>query len=129
MDQALEDTAYFTQSMKTSMGLDGRWLLIGASYTGDMAAWARARYPHLFYAAYASGAPVVAQADLPGNIKKLYLHWCFYCFLSYEEYFEVVNQAFAEADPNCPGVLTAAMAELKVLVDNNEAATITQIFK
>lgn len=71
MDQALEDTAYFTQSMKTSMGLDGRWLLIGASYTGDVAAWARARYPHLFYAAYASGAPVVAQADLPGNLKKI----------------------------------------------------------
>jgi hypothetical protein len=70
MDQALEDTAYFTQSMKDSLGLDGKWILMGASYTGAMAAWARARYPHLFYAAYASGAAVVARVDIPG--KKLY---------------------------------------------------------
>jgi hypothetical protein len=47
----------------------------------------------------------------------------------YQEYFEIVNQAFTEGDPNCPLVLTAAMAELKQLIDNNEAAAITQLFK
>jgi len=34
-----------------------------------------------------------------------------------------------EADPNCPAVITAAMAELYELIANNQAANITELFK
>jgi len=68
LDQALEDTAYFTQSMKRDLGLDGKWFVMGASYSGALAAWARASHPHLYHAAYASGAPAVAIVDIPGKI-------------------------------------------------------------
>ncbi|XP_059468656.1 thymus-specific serine protease-like [Neocloeon triangulifer] len=109
MDQAMEDTAFFAQSTKIQMGLDGPWILIGASYTGDMAAWARARYPHVFHAAYASGAPVLAKAG-------------------YEEYFEVVNTALLIENASCPSVIEAAMNELQILIENGLADNITTLF-
>ncbi|XP_059468622.1 putative serine protease K12H4.7 [Neocloeon triangulifer] len=109
MEQALEDTAYFTQKMKDDFGLDGKWILIGASFTGDMTAWARARYPHLYHAAYSSGAPVQAQVEVA-------------------EYFEVVGRAYQDTDPNCSLVIETAMRDLQKLVQNGEAATITQLF-
>ncbi|CAB3379672.1 Hypothetical predicted protein [Cloeon dipterum] len=109
MDQALEDTANFAQSLQSEMGLEGAWILIGASYTGDMAAWARARYPHVFHAAYASGAPVLAKAGYP-------------------EFFEVVNAALLREDAGCPSVIESAMAELQILIDDGKSENITALF-
>jgi len=84
MEQALEDTAYFTQSIKRDLGLDGKLILIGASYTGDMAAWARASHPHLYHAAYASGAPVFAVVDIPGKSKIICCQTDFYHKICFE---------------------------------------------
>jgi len=44
----------------------GRWITFGGSYSGELAAWARLKYPHLFWAAVASSAPVSAQVDYGG---------------------------------------------------------------
>ncbi|CAB3379670.1 Hypothetical predicted protein [Cloeon dipterum] len=109
MDQALEDTAYFAQKMKQDFGLDGKWILIGASFTGDMTAWARARYPHLFHAAYSSGAPVQAQVEVA-------------------EYYEVVGRAYLDTDPLCYTVLEEGMLALRQLVQIGDAANITRLF-
>jgi len=68
VDQALEDAAAFTLSLKNELNLDGPWIVIGGSYSANMAAWARAKFPHLFYAAWASSGPILAQLDFKGGL-------------------------------------------------------------
>ncbi|CAB3371971.1 Hypothetical predicted protein [Cloeon dipterum] len=109
VDQALEDAATFALDMKASLGLDGPWIVVGGSYSANMAAWARARYPHIFFAAYASSAPILAQLDFP-------------------EYMEVVNEALLATDPACPAVIQQSTDELDVLIANGDVAQITQLF-
>jgi hypothetical protein len=66
VDQALEDAATFTIAIMQELNLTGPWIVSGGSYSAQLAAWARAKYPHLYYAAYASSAPVYMQLDAPG---------------------------------------------------------------
>jgi hypothetical protein len=110
VDQALEDAAVFAQSLKTTLGLDGPWFVVGGSYSANMAAWARAKFPHLFYAAYASSGPILAQLDFP-------------------EYMEVVNEALLDADAACPAVIQASTDELEALIESGDAAKVTELFK
>ncbi|KAI0243660.1 hypothetical protein L0F63_002855 [Massospora cicadina] len=58
--QAVDDLAYFAKNVDYPIN---KWLLIGGSYAGNLAAWARQRYPNLFYGALASSAPVEAKAN------------------------------------------------------------------
>lgn len=58
-DQALEDLKSFTDGV----GRHRRWFLVGSSYSGALAAWARQKYPRVFYGALASSAPIEARAD------------------------------------------------------------------
>ncbi|XP_059468326.1 putative serine protease K12H4.7 [Neocloeon triangulifer] len=109
VDQALEDAATFALSLKESLGLNGPWIVVGGSYSANMAAWARGRYPHIFYGAYASSAPILAQLDFP-------------------EYMEVVNEALVATDPACPAVIQASTDELDALIEAGDSATITQLF-
>lgn len=64
-DQALADLAYFIESLKKSGELEeGQNVAVfGGSYPGNLAAWARYKYPHLVKAAISSSAPVHAKAD------------------------------------------------------------------
>lgn len=41
-------------------GSEHKWLVVGGSYAGSLAAWSRSRFPHLFAAAHASSAPIEA---------------------------------------------------------------------
>lgn len=59
-DQALADLALFAT---TAPHRPSRWFLIGGSYPGNLAAWARQKYPHVFEGALASSAPIEAKAD------------------------------------------------------------------
>ncbi|KAJ2759187.1 hypothetical protein IWQ56_005804, partial [Coemansia nantahalensis] len=71
VDNALEDIAYFIRNarpfVKSTIGVDispgSKWVAVGGSYAGTLATWARAKYPDLVHAAYASSAPVLALAD------------------------------------------------------------------
>lgn len=60
-EQALQDAAYFIEYLSSKLSLtDSKWIVFGGSYSGSLAAWFRAKYPHLVVGAIASSAPVEA---------------------------------------------------------------------
>ncbi|XP_052130437.1 putative serine protease K12H4.7 isoform X1 [Frankliniella occidentalis] len=77
-DQALADLAYFIEYLiqKGDLKEGQKVAVFGGSYPGNLAAWARLKYPHLIHAAVSSSAPVHAEAD-------------------YVEYMEVVSRSLA----------------------------------
>lgn len=83
VDQALADLAYFIETKKKEKNLENSTVIVfGGSYAGNMAAWARLKYPHLIQGALASSAPVYAKAD-------------FY------EYYEVVTKSLGKYNEKC----------------------------
>jgi pimeloyl-ACP methyl ester carboxylesterase len=67
-EQALADAAYFQRflSEKLKLKSSNKWVTFGGSYSGELAAWARLKYPALFHAAVASSSPVTASIDYWG---------------------------------------------------------------
>ncbi|XP_028856442.1 thymus-specific serine protease isoform X2 [Denticeps clupeoides] len=63
--QALADLAEFHQHISSRYDLSpwNTWISFGGSYAGALSAWLRGKFPHLFYGAVASSAPVRAQLD------------------------------------------------------------------
>ncbi|KAK3907643.1 Putative serine protease K12H4.7 [Frankliniella fusca] len=82
-DQALADLAYFIEHLIEwgEMQRGQKLAVFGGSYPGNLAAWARLKYPHLVHAAVASSAPVRAEVD-------------------FKEYFEVVTQSIRTISGN-----------------------------
>jgi pimeloyl-ACP methyl ester carboxylesterase len=67
-EQALADLAYFIEAMtvKYEVPEGTKWIAFGGSYSGSLAAWLRAKYPHLVHAAVSASAPLLAKADFRG---------------------------------------------------------------
>jgi pimeloyl-ACP methyl ester carboxylesterase len=65
VDQALADYASFIQYIKQQNPRlqSSKWIVFGGSYSGNLSAWMRLRYPHLVHGSIASSAPVQAQLD------------------------------------------------------------------
>lgn len=62
--QALADAAALATSLKQSLSANqSKWIVMGGSYSGALAAWARSKYPTVFDIAWAASAPVHAQVD------------------------------------------------------------------
>ncbi|XP_056140094.1 thymus-specific serine protease [Lampris incognitus] len=63
--QALADLAAFHQYISERFNLTSKntWISFGGSYSGDLSAWFRGKFPHLIYGAIASSAPVRAKLD------------------------------------------------------------------
>lgn len=59
--QALADLVSFKRSLQRQMNLSGPWILVGGSYAGNLAAYARSQFPEEFFASLASSAPVMAK--------------------------------------------------------------------
>ncbi|XP_048515366.1 thymus-specific serine protease-like [Athalia rosae] len=98
VDQALADVAYFIEAKKKERGLESSKVVVfGGSYAGNMATWARLKYPHLIQGALASSAPVFAKAD-------------FY------EYYEVVTEALRRSDSRCPLAVNQAFESIEELL-------------
>ncbi|EGI66772.1 PREDICTED: putative serine protease K12H4.7 [Acromyrmex echinatior] len=97
-DQALADLAYFIDTKKKEKNLEKSIVIVvGGSYAGNMAAWARLKYPHLIQGALASSAPVRAKAD-------------FY------EYYEVVTDALGKYSKTCIESVKTAFASVEELL-------------
>lgn len=64
----MADVAYFIDGMKQKYNLseDTKWIALGGSYAGALAAWMRYKYPHLVYGAVSSSGPLLAKMDYKG---------------------------------------------------------------
>ena len=60
-ENALQDAANFQKFAMNQLGFQGKWIVLGGSYAGSLAAYYRQRYPNLVVGALASSGPV--QAD------------------------------------------------------------------
>lgn len=94
-EQALEDLANFRLFIHGKYFLTdaNKWIVFGGSYPGNLAAWTRLKYPHLFYGAVSSSAPVLAKAD-------------------FMEYYSVVNQSLYRYSPKCVEAIQDAIDSL-----------------
>jgi pimeloyl-ACP methyl ester carboxylesterase len=63
IEQALSDLVFFKKAQAAKLGLTGKWIAIGGSYAGALAAYLRNQYPQDFVGALASSGPVKADLD------------------------------------------------------------------
>lgn len=69
-EQALADLAYFITSVNVAYKFpsDTKWIVFGGSYGGSLAAWMRAKYPHLVHGAVSASGPLLALIDFSGSV-------------------------------------------------------------
>ncbi|XP_046998310.1 putative serine protease K12H4.7 [Schistocerca americana] len=110
--QALEDLATFIRQQRQEKPQLGaaKWVVFGGSYAGNLAAWARLRYPDIIDGAVASSGPVLAQANFP-------------------EYLEVVAESMQTFDPECVSAVAEATQEFEELLQSDAGvSTINEMF-
>ncbi|KAK7584018.1 hypothetical protein V9T40_004981 [Parthenolecanium corni] len=97
--QALADVAYFIDGMKQKYNLseDTKWIALGGSYAGALAAWMRYKYPHLVYGAVSSSGPLLAKMD-------------------YKEYFHVVHHSISSYSNKCEKEISRANKQLEIMI-------------
>lgn len=75
-EQALADIAYFIENVNIGYKFsnDTKWIVFGGSYGGSLAAWMRAKYPHLVHGAMSASGPLLAQINFDGNAINIILN-------------------------------------------------------
>ncbi len=106
---ALADLASFEVFAQSKLGLKGKWIAIGGSYSGSLSAYYRLKYPHLVVGALASSGPVQAREN-------------------FEAYDWVVND---RAGPQCATAIRGVVAEIEnpMRSDSNGFATVKHLFQ
>lgn len=112
IEQALADLAHFiTHIKRQDRYANSNVILVGGSYAATMVAWFRQLYPHLAVGAWASSAPVLAQAD-------------------FIEYKEVVGAAINHIGGRaCYNRLENAFAQAEELIANGEHERFRELFR
>ncbi|KAI1695371.1 serine carboxypeptidase s28 domain-containing protein [Ditylenchus destructor] len=95
-EQALADSAVFISSINEKLNITSpKWIVFGYSYSANLAAWMRMKYPELVLGAVASSAPVEAKLDFKEYFKviaeKLKLHGNKNCTNDFRRYFSKVQ--------------------------------------
>jgi pimeloyl-ACP methyl ester carboxylesterase len=107
MSQALADLASFERYAQRKLELKGKWIVVGGSYAGELAAFYRLKYPELVVGALASSAPVKAKAD-------------------FEEYDQFVAKV---AGPACLAAIQTAVADVEAkLKDETSRLEVKKLF-
>jgi len=97
--QALADLSMFVMTMKKEHKLTGKWIALGGSYPGSLAAWARLKYPHLISGAVSTSGPLRAKAN-------------------FVEYLEVVAASMDASRSDCFKTLEDAIKRVKYLTSH-----------
>ncbi len=63
IDQAIKDLYYFQKYLQEEKNLLGKYIMVGGSYPGNLAAIYRTYYPNMTVGALASSAPVLAKEN------------------------------------------------------------------
>ncbi|KAG7295402.1 hypothetical protein JYU34_022453 [Plutella xylostella] len=106
-DQALADLAQFITHVRSEQFEDGKYRnasvgLVGCSYAGSLATWARRAAPHLVDVAFSDSGPVRAQEDFP-------------------EYLEVISSALeTQGGAACVSSVRAGMEGLVALLETSD---------
>lgn len=97
-DAALEDLAYFQESIRAEKNWTGTWIAFGGSYPGSLSAYYRLKYPNLVAGSLASSAPVMAKED----------------FYEYDEHMAKV------AGPKCTSHMQEVVNEIEYSLNHNK---------
>ncbi|EGC40102.1 hypothetical protein DICPUDRAFT_147119 [Dictyostelium purpureum] len=105
--QALADYANFVQFFKQKYNTgDSKWVSFGGSYSGNLSAWLRLKYPNLIDAAIATSAPVKPVVDFP-------------------EYFEVVSNSIG---PSCSAFVANITKTVTDMINNGQNDQVAKLF-
>lgn len=111
-DQALADVAHYIQHLKETVegSADSPVILIGSHYSGTLATWFRAKYPHLALAAWASSAPLLSVID----------HF---------QFKEFAGESFRSVGgPECYDAIESGFAEMEYMAANGQLERLGEIF-
>jgi pimeloyl-ACP methyl ester carboxylesterase len=97
-DYALKDAASFQKYAMDTLGFQGKWIVVGGSYAGSLAAYYREKYPELVVGALSSSGPVRAEAN----------------FEDYDRHVATV------AGPECLADIKTVVAQLESALSNPE---------
>lgn len=108
MEQAIEDLANFEHFAQEQLGLRGKWISVGGSYSGELSAFYRLKHPELVVGSLASSAPVLSKDN-------------------FEEYDHYVAEV---AGPECLKAiqLTVADVESKLKASSSSAKAVKKLF-
>jgi len=99
--QALADAATFIDKFTEMRSLNGsKWVALGGSYSGNLAAWMKQKYPNHVKAAVASSSPLLALFDFPG-------------------YMETISDVVKEIDRDCYDEVYDAFSCMESLVNGS----------
>ncbi|KAF5285119.1 hypothetical protein FQA39_LY16808 [Lamprigera yunnana] len=103
IEQALEDLAYFIDHFKQENPKyrNAKVIVHGCSYPGMLVTWLRLRFPHVVDISYASSAPLGVGLDYP-------------------EFYEVVNDVYANVSSDCIGTIKRGFNETQELMKTDE---------
>ncbi len=95
-DFALQDAAAFQAFAESQLQLTGKWVVVGGSYPGSLAAYYRLKYPNLVEGALASSGPVQARAN-------------------FEDY---DHHVFQVAGPQCAAQIKKVVAQIEAVLND-----------
>ncbi|KAF8827196.1 hypothetical protein HHX47_DHR5000591 [Lentinula edodes] len=98
LQQSIDDIEYFVNNVHLPMPggdhLDAPWIMVGGSYSGALTSYTMYNKPNLFYAGYASSAPVQAMYDYWGYFEPIRQNMPQNCSADVEVVIEHITEVF-----------------------------------
>lgn len=98
-EQALADIAYFIEGMQALYKIpsSAKWIVFGGSYSGSLAAWMRAKYPHIVHGAVSASGPLLAQID-------------------FKQYYVVVEDSLKTHSQACVDTIKSGVKQIHIML-------------